>query len=165
MDTYLKDHPEVRERMIASYIVGYSVTQDYLGANPHLSFGTGEADTGVILSWNTEAPGITGDSNPVVLPGAVAINPLTWTRGEEQAGVECNLGSLENGVIVPGFANARIDLTRGVVVCDSVDSGTYSLPSASPFPPGAFHGSDYPFYYVNIMMNALLRSSVYLSRE
>ncbi len=167
MDTYLKDHPEVRERMIASYIVGYSVTQAYLDANPHLSFGTGEGDTGVILSWNTEAPGVTG--NPVALPGAVAINPLTWTRGGEKAGVEYNLGSLDvsdpanSRIVSPGIANAQIDLKRGVLVCDSVNPNEYSL--GPPFPLGAFHGSDYPFYYVNIMRNALLRSSVYLSRE
>ncbi len=170
MSTYLKDRPDVLERMIASYVVGYSTTKAYLAANPHLSFGTGPGDTGVILSWNTEAPGVTAHS-PVVLPGALVINPLTWTRGTEYAGVEYNLGSLSAGLgapaggIVPGFADARIDLQRGVVVCGSVDPALYSMPPGAPFPKGSYHGNDYQFYYVNIMLNALLRSSVYLGRE
>lgn len=173
MDTYLTQHPDVRERMIAAYLVGYSVTRDYLDANPHLAFAQGPDDTGVIISWNTEGENVT-EPNPVLLPGALVINPLTWTTGTEKAGVEQNLGSLaiRNRQIVrnwkgtvltrKGIASAQIDPVRGVLICDSVDPEMYSSPP--PFPAGVYHGYDYPFYFENIRQNAILRSSVYLER-
>ena len=63
---YMKEHPEVYKKMIAAYVIGYSVTDDYLAKNPHLKFAEGADDTGVIISYNTEAPSIPG-KNPVVL--------------------------------------------------------------------------------------------------
>ena len=53
---YFKEHPEHYERMVAAYAIGYSITKDDLEANPHMKFATGETDTGVIISWNTEGP-------------------------------------------------------------------------------------------------------------
>ncbi len=53
---YFKEHPEYYERMVAAYVIGFSITKDYLESNPHLKFATGESDTGVIISWNTEGP-------------------------------------------------------------------------------------------------------------
>ena len=48
--------------------------------DPHLKFATGESDTGVIISWNTEGPrNVEGNaSNVVLLPNAISINPLNW---------------------------------------------------------------------------------------
>ncbi len=72
---YIKENPEVYSRMIAAYVIGYSITPDYLAKNPHLKFATGPDDTGVIISYNTEAPTIEG-TNGVVLPKAKVINPI-----------------------------------------------------------------------------------------
>lgn len=47
---YMKAHPEYLNRMIAAYMIGYSITKDYLKANPHLKFAEGADDTGVIIS-------------------------------------------------------------------------------------------------------------------
>jgi hypothetical protein len=60
---YMRSHPDVYKRMIAAYVVDQSITPRYLAQNPHLRFGTGPADTGVILSWNTKAPVVDG-TNP-----------------------------------------------------------------------------------------------------
>lgn len=69
LSDYMKTHPRVYSRMVAAYIVGQSITPRYLADNPHLKFARGAGDTGVIVSWNTEAPGFDG-TNPVLLPGA-----------------------------------------------------------------------------------------------
>ena len=74
LKNYFKNHPDYYNRMIAAYVIGYSVTRDDLKANPHLKFAAGETDTGVIISWNTEGPNNT--HNGVVLPNAISINPL-----------------------------------------------------------------------------------------
>jgi hypothetical protein len=98
---YLKAHPDIAQRMIVAYVIGYSVTQAYLDANPHLRFASSAADTGVIVSPNTEAPTI-GALNPVMLPGALAISPITWTRGADVVP-----GSLSKGAWLPHGVPAR----------------------------------------------------------
>lgn len=55
---YLKTNSTVLARMIAAYVIGYPVTTEYLSNNPHLKFVSGSNDTGVIISYNTEAPGV-----------------------------------------------------------------------------------------------------------
>ena len=71
----IKDQPEVLDRMVAAYVIGFSVTRDYLAGNPPLRFASGPDDTGVIISFNTQAEGV--EQNPVVRPGALAINPIS----------------------------------------------------------------------------------------
>ena len=90
---YVTIQKEVADRLVAAYIVGYSVTGEWLMANPTWTFATGADDTGVVISWNTEAAGFSG-TNPVVLPGALVINPVSWTRDETAAPASMSRGSL-----------------------------------------------------------------------
>ena len=156
--------------MIAAYVIGYSITPDYLAQNPELRFAEGPDDTGVIVSYNTEAPKVIGN-NPVVLPGALVINPITWTRGEQLATAEQNLGSIilnTKGEVavwdVKNFADAQIDLARGVLICSTVDVDKWS-PGNNVFGKGVFHTFDYPFYYYNIRKNAADRTSNYFGKN
>jgi len=77
LKNYFKEHPDYYKRMIAAYVIGYSVTKDDLKTYPHMKFATGETDAGVIVSWNTEGPKNVEENayNVVVLPGAISINP------------------------------------------------------------------------------------------
>ena len=36
----MKKHPEYLKRMVAAYVIGFSVTKDFLKRNPHLKFAT-----------------------------------------------------------------------------------------------------------------------------
>jgi hypothetical protein len=162
----------VYKRMIAAYVVGQSITPEYLADNPHLKYATGPDDTGVIVSWNTEAPVVNG-TNPVTLPGGIAINPITWTTGEAPAAAAQSLGSIElnpqtgmpeldaDGQIkrMMGVADARVDQKRGVVICSTVDPADY----ASGFPKGVYHAFDYPFYFFDVRANAANRIEHYLA--
>lgn len=167
---YLKKHPEVNRRMIAAYVIGYSVTDAELEANPHVKFAENADDTGVIISYNTEAPQIGGES-PVRLPGSVAINPVNWKRDETYAPASENLGSRINGnggyEKIDGLADARVDTGRGVVICAGVDRETYSMPREmrAVFPAGVYHGYDIPFYYYNLRQNAENRRDNFLQRN
>ncbi len=160
----IKDWPEVYEKMVAAYVIGFSVTQDYLDQNPPLKFATGADDAGVIISYNTEAEGVT--QSPVVRPGALAINPISWTRSETEAPNDDNLGSITliTGTLadltpVMNLASAQVDLSRGVVVCKSVDPAKFALPG---WPAGVYHTYDYPFFFYNIRVNAQNRVDHYL---
>jgi len=170
---YLKDNPDVYKRMIAAYIVGQSITPQYLAENPHLKYATGPADTGVIVSWNTEAESIAA-TNPVLMPGGIAINPITWTTSEETATAEQNLGSIMLNPFAGGkpvmekngqerafknIADARVDKKRGVVVCSTPNPKHYEF----GFPEGVYHTFDYPFYFFNIRANGAERIQAYLA--
>ena len=158
---YLERHPDVYRRMIAAYVIGYGVTRTYLNSNPELKFATGASDTGVIVSYNTEAQGLT-ITNPVVQPGSIAINPISWTRSETEASASESLGSLlpnASGqlVKVSRYADARVDKSRRVVVCSTCSVALYAPGTPEGFPQGVFHLHDYPFYYFDLRHNAAVR--------
>ena len=167
---YMRARPNVYRRMIAAYVVGYSITPAYLAQNPFLKFATGPSDTGVIVSWNTEAPTVAG-TNPVLLPGGLAINPITWTRKQTEATARQNLGSIEldlstgtpvlnaNGSIkrVMGLADARVDKAKGVVTCSTIDASLPPYYTPGGFPMGVLHPFDYPLYFFDVRANAANR--------
>jgi len=190
LQNYMKANPSVYQRMIAAYAIGWSFTQGYFDRNPHLKFAQGPDDTGVIISYNTQSPSFTG-RNPVIFPGAMAINPISWTRTTTPAPATANAGSLglydataaapfyEGDVIFPlqtvaGYADAQIaainpttsaldpNSATNVVLCSTVDPATFKRPS--PIAPGFFHNYDFPFYYVNITANAANRVAKFLNQ-
>jgi hypothetical protein len=173
LSIYMKENPQVYARMIAAYVIGYSVTNTYLAKNPHLKFAQGPDDTGVIISYNTESPDVIPGTNVVLTPGGIAINPITWTRDETLATADKNLGSIilnSDGTVAAGiptpvmnFADARVDKAKGVVICSTVDVNKWS-PGNSVFVRGVFHSFDYPFYYYNIRANAANRVAKYYGR-
>lgn len=174
LSDYMKENPKVQERMVAAYVIGYSVTKSYMAENPHLKFAEGPDDTGVIISYNTEAENVT-ENNPVVLPDSLVINPINWSREEVLATAAENMGSIllnADGTVVQNaageigpiknFADACINKERGVIICSTADVEKLS-PGNSVFPKGVFHSFDYPFYYYNIRENAANRTAHYLS--
>jgi hypothetical protein len=167
LSEYMAAHPDVYARMVAAYVVGYGIVQDYLDANPHLRFAEGSADTGVIVSWNTESPSFNG-TNPVVaqMP-AIAINPITWTRGTTTAGASDSLGSYmpdssQQFVKVTDYADATVDAQRGVVKCGTVNEQAMLSPSGV-FPLGVYHPYDINLYYFDLQANAELRVDAFLA--
>ena len=175
LQTYFKDHPEYYERMVAAYTIGYSVTDEYLAANPHLKFATGESDTGVIIAWNTEGLGNVEANahNVVVLPNTRSINPLNWKLDDTYAPASENLGSYMPNAefgeyeFVDVGADAQINLARGVVV---THAATEEIPpeiveiGEKFFGSDARHGSDYSYYYNNIKANVAKRVAAYQSK-
>lgn len=162
---YMDKNPEVYKRMVAAYVIGYSVTEQELQEHPYLKFAEGPDDTGVIISYNTEAPGMT-EKNPTVLPGAICINPISWTRDETPASASENAGSLikveGREQKLEGFADARIDKERGTVICSTVDPAVYHSSDVGHFPLGIFHRFDFRFYYYNLKENAQERVERFL---
>jgi len=173
LSEYMEEHPGVYKRMIAAYVIGYSVTEDYLTENPHLKFAESADDTGVIISYNTQAPEIEGD-NLVVSEGALVINPISWTRDETPALASENLGSYlpsADGYVEIGsdtefkkiliFADARVDRRKGVLVCSTVDADAWFSGNVL-MGKGIYHSYDYSFYYYNIRQNAADRVEKFL---
>lgn len=173
LKNYFKEHPEYYERMVAAYLIGYSVTKDDLEECPYLKFATGESDTGVIISWNTEGPKNAEEnaSTAVLLPNAISINPLNWKLDDTYASASENLGSYmpnaETGKneFVDVGADAQVIPERGVIVThaesEPVPEEMADVVNAF-FGPDGRHASDYSYYYNNIKDNAAKRVAAYL---
>jgi pimeloyl-ACP methyl ester carboxylesterase len=167
---YLKQNPAVYQKMIAAYVIGWPITAAYLAQNPHLKFAEGPDDVGVIISYNTQSPDMSG-INPL-LDGVIGIviNPITWTRDETVATTAQGLGSFmpdSKGVFttVPQYADAKVDIAKGVVVCSTADENEIAiLDSLSGWPKGVYHSFDIPFYYYNLQQNAANRASKFFSK-
>ena len=174
LSEYMKDHPDVYSRMIAAYVIGNPITDAYLAANPHLKFAEGSNDTGVIISYNTQAAYFFTQDPPVssnpVLYGMVGrvINPINWKTDETYAAKTESLGSfMPNHSLIlqtmPQYADARIDIDHGVLVCSTAEEPFISdLEKLAGFPKGVYHSFDIPLYYYDLRANAQNRVNKYL---
>ena len=164
----MKEHfndPKLQKQLVAAYLIGYSVTPDDLNNYPWLKPATKADDIGVIISYNTQAPGATG--SPVLLPGAFCINPLNWMTDNTPADKSLNLGAVffndtTNDIDreVVNYVGACVDQTIGALTTsppDKLDGGS--------FPEGVYHKFDYAFWYRNLEKNVGVRCESYLDKN
>lgn len=174
LSTIFATCPEYMKKLVVAYVIGYGITEKYLNQNPHLKFAEGELDTGVIVSYNTEAPGMMVD-NIVVGNGTIAINPITWTRSEEYASSDKSLGShivrmnprnhSTEIIDLSHYADAKIDARRGVVICSTADPDDFRIEGGETFfPRGILHNGDYSLYYNDLRENAAKRVKAYFEK-
>jgi hypothetical protein len=156
----VKTHPELIRRLVAAYVIGFSVSRTELEAHQEFPFASGPDDVGVIISYNTEASGVNID-NPSVMPDSMVINPISWTTGDELASADRSAGSyiidrLGNLKDIKNMADARLDLKRKVVVCSTFDQEAFygaGFELINPFPAGVFHIYDVALYYHDLRTN------------
>ncbi|WP_321342026.1 DUF3089 domain-containing protein [Breoghania sp.] len=152
----------IEDRLIAGYVVGWSLTRQDLKDNPAITICENALQTGCFVSYNSVAPG-RQKASPLILPGAIVVNPLTWTREDTLAPASDNRGSTffnkdHTYQILPGFASAQI--ADGGLAVVAKDPERLNSPF---FPEGVYHGFDYPLFYENIMANASQRIQTYLA--
>ncbi len=159
------DDPGLLSRLVAAYLIGYSVLSDDLKEYPWMKFATGASDTGVIISYNTQAAGATG--SPVLVDGALCINPLNWKTDGTPADKRLNRGAVFfddfSGTLireVPHYAGAGINTETGALETTPPDPDQLDL---GHFPAGVYHKFDYAFWYRNLQANVATRVDSYLS--
>ena len=163
------DDPSLQKRLVAAYLIGYSVTREDLKKYPWMKPAQGATDTGVIITFNTE--GENAGPSPVLLPGAIAINPLNWKTDATPAGRDENMGAnfFHDGTgelieAIPDFAGAHLDLQKGVVVATDMKtpaSEKIDLVHMGRWPKGVFHRFDYVFWFNNLKANVKARINAY----
>jgi len=159
------DKPELMNKLVAAYIIGYSVTNDDLDQCKYLKIAESDDDTGVIITYNTQSEFATG--SPVLLPNANCINPLNWLRTPAVAPKEMHLGAVffkENGEIdsiAYQFTEAWIDNRNALVV----GSPNIEIYSSTSFPRGVYHKYDYSFFFNNLKANVGVRINTLLEKK
>lgn len=161
---------EKNNLLVACYAIGWSITEEEMEKYPHLRFAAGESDTGVIISFNSEAENI--DDSLMIPAGTktLAINPLNWRCDEAVADKSLNEGACftdYGGNImteVLHLTGAYIDLERGALKVMDITPEEYP-PGVDLFEDGIYHLYDYQFFYRNLQQNVKTRIEVFAEKS
>lgn len=169
MEDFGKD-PQVKNRLVAAYMIGWRVTQQDIDRHPYLKMAQNESDTGVIVSFNSEDPTITGS---LLVPAGVhslSINPLNWKTDSTPADKSQNLGACFTGYSgevqeeIPQLTGAYIDPVRGTLKVTDIKEAMYP-PQIAIFGPGVYHLYDYMFFYRNLQKNVAVRTAAKIAEK
>ncbi len=158
------------EQLVACYAIGWRVTEDDLQEFPHLKMASGESDTGVIVSFNSEAETVT---DSLMIPAGtrtLAINPLNWKTDSTFADKSLNKGACftdYSGSIlteIPELTGAYLDPIRGALKVPDVSPADYPA-GLSIFTDGIYHLYDYQFFYRNLQENVQTRIRAYMQQQ
>ena len=155
------DDNRYQNRLVAAYIIGAAVTEEDLKNYPQLKMAQGEADTGCIISFNSEAADV---NYSVLVPDTtLGINPLNWRTDSTEADASFNKGACftdYDGNIkeeIPELCGAYLDEKRGTLRITGVTPEQYP-PVLDLFESGVYHLYDYQFFYRNLQNNVAVRT-------
>ena len=160
----------LQKQLIACYAIGWRLTEEETNEWPQLRPAQGESDTGVIVTFNTEAEDVTGSAFIPAGMKSVSINPLNWRTDGETADKTLNQGACftnYEGEIqeeLPALTGAYLDAERGALKVTDIDPETYNatLPILGP---GVYHLYDYQFFYRNLQKNVQDRIQAYKNAQ
>ncbi|MGN1432523.1 MAG: DUF3089 domain-containing protein [Ruminococcus sp.] len=159
-----------QKQLVACYAIGWRFTEEEVSEYPQLKAAQGESDTGVVISFNSEAESV---SSSLMVPQGIktlSINPLNWKTDSTRADKSENLGACftdYSGNITSEIANltgAYIDSERGTLRVTDISSEDYPS-SLDIMGEGVYHIYDYQFFYRNLEKNVQTRLNAYLNAE
>jgi len=166
----LTGDPASLERLIAAYVIGYSITQSDLDINPLMRISKNATDTGCFITYNTISDEKEKESQaPTVRPGSFVVNPLSWKTDTGFAPASDNIEAVffkhenpENPDRYPNYAAAQV-VNNALVITNITNPE--ELPATSvTFPKGVYHMYDYAVFYGNLRKNVEDRINSYFSK-
>ena len=160
--------PKYKDRFVAAYCIGWKLTKAMAARSNNLRPAQCEDDTGVIISFNSEAEYITSSRLVRENVQTYSINPLNWKTDGTMADRSENIGACFTdyfGFItreVPNFTGAYIDQKRGTLKAVDVDPAHFSNPL---FEDGVYHLYDYQFFYRNLQKNVQTRLKAFIDKK
>jgi len=157
--------PELRNRLVAAYLIGYTVTDADLAA-ANLTAAQNAFDVGVVITYNTQS--VTSAGGPMLLPGAHCINPLNWRTDGEEASASDNLGAVffddATGTFLreePHYCGAQINTEKAALTTTIPEGEQLDI---GPYEEGVYHRFDYAFWYRNLEQNVKDRIEAYMEK-
>lgn len=152
------------DKLVAVYLIGWSITPEDLAANPRLRMCQSAADTNCFISYNSLKDSLQ-DQSIQITKGTWVTNPLSWessTTDGEVVPASQNLGAVffpagQAPQTFPHFTSAQIKDSG--LVCVVADEHVLS---SSAMPPGIYHRDDYSLFYENLKANAKIRIEAFL---
>lgn len=163
-------HTELQSKLIAAYLIGFSITDQDIKEHPHLKIAQGEDDTGVIIVYNT---GTTKYKKPlpIILPGAYCVNPLNWRTDGEYAGSEEHLGAmfLKIGEKYyferPNYTGAFVNPQNHMLMIDEPISVRLLRLAHIAGAKLDIHSLDYAIFFRNLQKNVNTRIKAYMKKN
>lgn len=165
LEDYFGDEKK-QDKLVAVYAIGWPCTEEMAEKYPQIKPAVSETDTGVVISFDCEAPDVTDTFITPKGTKAYTINPLNWKTDETPADRSLNAGACftdYDGNItneVKGLCGCYIDEDRGIIKVPDV--APVDFPAIVPgLPEGAYHIYDYQFFYRNLQENVAKRIDVF----
>jgi Protein of unknown function (DUF3089) len=162
------DDAELKNRLIAAYLIGYTVTDADL-LEMGLTAAQNATDIGVVISFNTQST--TSIGGPMLMPGANCINPLNWSTDSLYADSTQNMGAVffndATGEFireVNNYCGAKIDTEIEALLTTIPEEDVETL-EFGPYTEGVYHRYDYAFWYRNLQKNIDDRIEAYLTKN
>jgi len=161
-------YEDLQEQLVAVYAIGWPCTEELVQEYPQIVPATGADDTGVVVSFDCEAPELTETFITPAGTQAYTINPLNWKTDSTPAEASENLGACftdySGGIALDAGAlcGCYIDESRGILKVTDVAPADF--PAYVPgLPEGAYHIYDYQFFYRNLQENVGVRINAFLN--
>ena len=147
----MKVMPEnVRERMIAAYVLGYKVTPDDVAAAPWIKAASDSTDVGVTICYNSVAD-VKYRKAIVSEPNVMCINPVNWRTDATPA-------TLNDTITV------TVDTTYKVLVLDGFD-GSYLPNILDMLNTGDYHSIEPWVYSECLRKNMKQRTKAFMQAK
>lgn len=155
---------ELQKRLVAAYLIGFSITEADLGGVPACS---SASQTGCAIGWNA----IDGNGRGAFAgtDNMLCVNPLNWQHNESYAEHALNTGAI--GYAAYGKAQEGEDVSALLVEAGAADAqckdGNLFIPDlkSTAFPQrmlgNSMHVYDYSLFHMNIRANALARVNAF----
>lgn len=160
-----------RSKMIATYAIGYSITDNDIKENPLIEIADSSLQTGCFITYNTisDEPGIE-KKGPTIIAGTYVVNPLSWKTNTEFVPASENIEAVffnhenpEKPQFFKHFAAAQ-KKDNALVITDISHPEMISSTSVT-FPKGIYHVYDYAIFYGNLKKNIADRIAEYFSNN
>jgi len=158
---------KLQDKLVASYIIGYSVTEEDLKQCPWLKMAKSDNDIGCIISYNTQIAA--NGYSSVFYKKSKSINPVSWKTDNIPSSTKQYKGAViydfEKNKIVKTrpFETAYLEVGSNALVVD-VDVTKYNA-GQEIFKKGVLHIYDYMFFYNNLKENVPVRIQNYFKKQ
>ncbi len=170
MENFMEDE-EVRSKLVATYAIGWTMDEETAAKYPYLNFAQSADDTGVIVSFECEAPELNASMICSANQKMMSINPLNWRTDNTIAKKDLNKGacfmkenSNEIEKEVPGICGCYLDPTRGTLKVTDIKAADYPA-GIKLLPEGSYHIYDYQFFFRNLQENVGTRIDAYKIKQ
>lgn len=157
MKTELAD-PKVNAKLVAAYLIGYPKMPKTFPEYPHLRTAQRADDTGVIITYNSQAP---GEVKSVFTGGDFyCINPVNWrtdsTAAEKTEHQGARFFDRKTGKATDrkNFVSTKVDPATGALIVIPAIPGKYDSRALGQ---GVYHMYDLNFFYHDLTANGKLR--------
>ena len=153
----------INSKLVAAYLIGYPNMPKTFPKYPYLRTAQSADDTGVIITYNSQAPGkvksyFTGSCD------SYCINPINWRTDDKIADKTEHQGSrffdwkTGKATDKKKFVTARIDPSTGGLIVEAAEPGKFD---SRILGPGVYHMCDLNFFFYDLRANGKRRINAF----